>query len=266
MKTRQIWILAGTAVISFALGIAFASSFKKPAKEPVSAIREGKSSGGSFSSSSSEREEETATRTRVGRREEKKKTSEARISVPVSSVAKIIKGLQFDSNIMAPFNGVDRAFPFLGVTETEDAELKASLKRSKDELLAAEKRFIKVHQTDQNQIQMDNRSMRDVAEAVSQRLQTDIRSNLPSDTAEILISSINWEQFYATDAKNFPTLTIIRQTSSRITAMEMIGGGGHGTQVLNFADDGTPIPADQVFDDRWKPFLKGLTLLPQDEK
>ena len=34
-----------------------------------------------------------------------------------------------------------------------------------------------------------------------------------------------------------------------------------------FADDGTPIPAEEAFgDERWNPFLKGLTLLPQNEK
>ncbi|MES2921852.1 MAG: hypothetical protein V4819_09905 [Verrucomicrobiota bacterium] len=266
MKSRQIWITAGTALISFALGVAFAPSWKKSAGEPATVTREGKSSGRSFSSTLPKGGEETAARTRVSKREEKKKPAEPRISVPVSSVAKTLKGLQFNSDIMAPFNGIDRAFPFLGATEAEEAEIKTSLKRAKDELLAAEKRLIKVIQTDQTQIRMDNSSMRDVAQSVAQQVQTDIRSNLPGDTAEILISSINWEQFYPTDEKNFPTLSIIRQSSSRISAMEMIGGGGHGGQVHGFADDGTPIPADQVFNDRWKPFLKGLTLLPQNEK
>lgn len=266
MKSRQIWIITGTAIVSFALGVAFALSWKKPANEPISAISKEKSSGRRSSSSLPEAGEDPATRTRVSKRDEKKKTTEARISVPVSSVAKTLKGLQFNSNIMATFNGIDRAFPFLGATEAEEAEIKASLKRAKEELLAAEKTLIKVVQTDQSQIRMDNSAMREITESVSQRLQTDIRSNLPSDTSEILISSINWEQFYPTDEKNFPTLLIIRQTSSRMSAMEMIGGGGHGGQIHNFADDGTPIPADQIFDDRWKPFLKGLTLLPQNEK
>lgn len=266
MKFRQIWITAGIAFISFALGAVFAPSWRKSVGERLSSTREGKSTGRSFSTSLPEDDAETATRTRAGKREDKKKPAEARISVPVSSLMKTIKGLQFNSDIMANFNGIDRAFPFLGATEAEEAEIKASLKRAKDELQAAEKRLVKVVQTDQTEIRMDNSAMRDIADSISQRLQTDIRSNLPGDTAEILISSINWEQFYPTDEKNFPTLSIIRQTSSRMAAMEMIGGGGHGGQVHNFADDGTPIPADQVFDDRWKPLLKGLTLLPQNEK
>ena len=37
-----------------------------------------------------------------------------------------------------------------------------------------------------------------------------------------------------------------------------------------YKDDGTPIPADEVFLDlhkgHWKPFLKGLTLLPKEQE
>lgn len=51
-----------------------------------------------------------------------------------------------------------------------------------------------------------------------------------------------------------------------MNAMVMTGFGGCGGMVHGYVDDGTPIPAGQVFDDRWKPYLKGLTLLPQNEK
>ena len=53
-----------------------------------------------------------------------------------------------------------------------------------------------------------------------------------------------------------------------MTAWTSESSGGNGYPVTSkFADDGTPIPADEAIpDDRWKPFLKGLYLLPQNEK
>lgn len=266
MKSRQLWITLGTAVVSFVLGLTLAPGLRKPEATPASELSVAKSGARNPSGSQADNTDAAATRTRLGSRVEKKKNSEPRISIPLSAVEKTLNSLGFDSNIMAPYNGIDRTLAILGATETESTEIRNSLKRAKDDLHAAEKKLIKVIQTDETEIRMDNSALRDIATSVSQQLQTDIRSNLPTDTAEALISNIKWDQFYPTDEKSFPTLFISRSISGRLNNWVMIRGGGSGDLIQNFANDGNPIPADQVYNDRWKPLLKGLTLLPRNER
>lgn len=266
MKSRQIRITAATAIVSFVLGIAFASSWRKPDAGSVAGNRQTKPGDRSPSANLPDNAEEIPGRTRVGKREEKKKPSEPRISVPLSLVAKSLKGQHIDPNIMAPFNGIDKALPILGATEAQETEIKNSLRKAKDEILVAEKTQIKVIQADDTQIRLDNSAMKSLADSVTRRFQDDIRATLPSDTAELMISSIDWDRFYPTDEKSYPRLHIVRSTSGQMSGWVTIVDSSFGNPVHGFGDDGTPIPADQVFDDRWKPFLKGLTLLPQNEK
>lgn len=266
MKSRQQWITFGTAIVSFVLGATMAPTLRKSGVTSTSETVVTKSRVRNPSESPADSPGEATIRTRLGHREEKTKNSEPRVSIPLSAMEKTLKGLQFDSSAMATFNGIDRTLAVLGATETEDAAIRTSLKRAKDDLQAAEKKLIKVVQTEETEIRMDNSALRDLAASVSRQLQADIRSSLPGDTAEVLISAVNWDQFYPTDEKSFPTLFISRSISGRLNNFVMVGGGGSGGLIQNFADDGNPIPADQVYDDRWKPLLKGLMLLPRNEK
>ena len=265
MKSRQNWITIGTAMASFALGVALAPSLRKSETGSVSSTREGKPSSRITSGNLPDEAGEIPTPSRVAKRGEKKKATEPRISIPMSTVANILKSQRFNSNFMELSHGLERNLPYLGASEVEIAEIKNSLKKVQDELQAEEKKHLKVLQSDDTRIQLDNSSMQAVAESVRQQFQNDLRSTLPGDAAELLISSIDWNQFYPTDKESYPTLKITRSSSGRMNAMVMTGFGGSGGQVHGFADDGTPIPADQVFDERWKPLIKGLTLLPQNE-
>ncbi|MBC8127342.1 MAG: hypothetical protein H8M99_09410, partial [Gloeobacteraceae cyanobacterium ES-bin-144] len=60
-------------------------------------------------------------------------------------------------------------------------------------------------------------------------------------------------------------LEITRGVKGKVTAWENSDGGGTGRGIDDeFKDDGTPLPADRIFEDRWKPFLKGVTILPKE--
>ena len=267
MKSRQIWIIAGTAIVSFALGLIVAPSLRKPAAGSVAAIRQTKSNGRSASAIGSGDAEEFPGRTRTGATDEKKKPSEPRISIPITTVPKIIREQQASSRFNFLGSGMEKVLPLLGASELEANDIKTLLKRVESEILTEEKKHLNVIQADETQIRLDNSTMKDFSAGIVQRTQDGIRSILPADLAEVLISSFTWDQFYPTDELYFPTLNITRSRAGQMTARASDIGVGFGYPVdPKFTDDGTPIPADQVFPDRWKPFLKGLTLLPQNEK
>lgn len=267
MKSPQIRITAGTAVVSFLLGIAAAPSIRKSETAAVSATQTTKSKE-RHSSETMSCDPTPASRTRTGIRDEKKKPTEPRISIPLKIIAEVLKEQHGLSGFKYMSYRMEKSLPLLGVSDQEKQEVLALLKQAESEIYAAEKQQLKVIQSDDTQIRLDNSSMGPASNAIAERIQNGIRSTLSTDLAEILISSVKWDEFYPTDAKSYPTLNITRSTSGKMMAWAHESSGGTGHQVdLKFADDGTPIPADEVFpDDRWKPFLKGLTLLPQNEK
>jgi hypothetical protein len=268
MKSRQQWITAGTAVVSFALGAVLAPTLRKSVNISASESQVTRSSARPPSESQADNPKEGTPRPRLGNREEKKKNTEPRISIPLASVAKVIREQRYSSHFSRLDYQMARALPLLGATEQETSDIKTLLKQAESDIYAAEKTHLKAIQTDASQIQLDNSSMKSVSKVIAQKTQDGIRSSLPPDLAEVLISSVDWNEIYPTDEKSYPTLTITRSTSGKMTVWIRDSDSGTGYPIdPKFADDGTAIPADEALpDDRWRPFLKGLTLLPQNEK
>jgi hypothetical protein len=183
-------------------------------------------------------------------------------------VARIVKEQQVFTGLKYLSTGVEKALPLLGASEQEAADVLALINRLESEIYAEEKKHLKIFEADGTVIRFDNSSMKVPVQAISQRTQDGIRAILPAELSEVLISSVSWQKLYMTNEASFPTLNIERSSSGRMTAWARDANGGSGDTVdPKFKDDGTPIPAAEVFkDDRWKPFLKGLTLLPQNEK
>lgn len=120
MKSSQIWITAGTPVVSFALGMLVAPSLRK---SDVAEIRQTKSGSRSPSGSQPDDAGEVATRTRVGWRDDKKKVTEPRITLPLKTVAGISKEQQSSPQIQYVGLRVEKALPLLGVSEQETTEI-----------------------------------------------------------------------------------------------------------------------------------------------
>lgn len=208
-------------------------------------------------------------RTRVAReRTEEAKPKEPRVSLPLSTVVKILKDgnlkyAEFDS---LPYR-LGEALTLLGATEAEKEQVKSLADTSKAGILAMEKSHLRLAETSEHMIRFDMSGMREPVEEITGRLKDDIRMSLPADMAEGLVSAINWEKFYVTEDESATRLEITRNRKGRLTAWEKSAGGGTGRTVdSQYADDGTPLPADKIFEDRWKPLLKGVTILPKDEE
>jgi hypothetical protein len=270
MKSHPLLINAAIALISFALGVAFTPTWKKSEKgeETVAELHSPKSSYRSASESSPDAPEETNTRSRVARRDEKKKPAEPRVTLPLATVAEMIRKEQSSSDFHFQDlrNGMNKSLTLLGTSEREKNDVLELMKKMDAAIQTEEKKLIKVIQASPSEIHLDNRAMEAFAKTIAPQIQEGIRSLLPADLAEVLISSTTWDELYPTGEKAFRHFTITRSASGKITAWSDQFSSSTGMDVdSKFADDGTPIPADQIFPG-WEPFLKRLTLLPQNEK
>lgn len=270
MKQHLVWTHVGTAIISFALGWLLTTKSSPSQSRSANSSRSGKPGHSISSSNQAGASEETTGRTRMATRDEKKKSSEPRISLPTSTIADVIRGekIRYSHDLQNFQREMEQSLNLLGVSEREKNDVLELLKKTESEIRAAEKKLLKVVQTDDTVIRLDNRAMEAFSKTIAPKIQEGIRASLPADLADVLISSSHWDQLYPTGEASFPTFTIARDPKGNMMAKFQQASSGAGTSLASgFEDDGKPIPADQVFhEEHWKPFLKGLTLIPQDEE
>jgi hypothetical protein len=271
MKPARILLPAATGILGLLLGLALAPAIRKPGEE-IAAISAASLPQTAKSSELIPDDPKTNHRTRARERAEDKKPKEPRVSIPFKTMVGILK--ERDFKYASRFDSLGRpmesALRLLGATDREREEVMGLVKQSEAEILAAEKSNCKLGEVTAERIHIDMSGMRGPAAEITRRTQDGIRAALPPDLAEGLVSSIDWENYYPAISTSF--LEITRSTSGTLTAWQRINGGGSGRGLgRDFKDDGTPLPADLVFgnqrfDDRWAPFLKGVTILPKDEE
>jgi hypothetical protein len=271
MKSHPLLINAAIALISFALGVAFTPAWKKSEKgeETVAELHSPKSSYRSASESSPDAPEETNTHSRVARRDEKKKPAEPRVTLPLANVAEMIRKEQIRGgcHFTDLRNRMNKSLTLLGTSEREKNDVLELMEKMDAAIRTEEKKLIKVIQASPSEIHLDNRAMEAFAKTIAPQIQEGIRSFLPADLAEVLISSTTWDELYPTGENALCRFYITRSTSGKMTAETAQFSQRIGYAVdSKFVDDGTPIPADQIFQRCSHPLLKGLTLLPQNEK
>jgi hypothetical protein len=101
---------------------------------------------------------------------------------------------------------------------------------------------------------------------IRERMEAGLRGALPSASAEMLMDSILWKSLYREDQMDI-TFSIQRDPKSgRLIPVGTYTGfhDSMGAVPPTYPDDGTPIPADKVFRDRWAVLLAGKTLVPVD--
>lgn len=268
MKPTQVLLPAATGIFGVLLGLYLAPTLQKTEDK----IHPTAAAGPSQSAKSfdpTQDDPKTNSRTRARERVEDKKPKEPRVSIPLKTLVEGLRENAFSYSF--DFTGLEfcmgRALGLIGTTEGEQEKLKALVRKSKSEMLEAEKSHVKLGEVTADTIRLDMSAMRGPADEIAGRTKDGIRDTLPLDLAEALISAINWDGYYPTDEKSYTRLEITRKPSGKLIAWEKDGTGGTGTPVSDeFKDDGTPLPADQIFPDRWKPFLKGVTILPKDEQ
>ncbi|MES2923532.1 MAG: hypothetical protein V4819_18395 [Verrucomicrobiota bacterium] len=272
MRLSQFSIISVAVLVGLVLGLILAPSLRQTGPA-IASPPQGKSAATNRTSAITDAPGNSPSRIRVKDREPAKKPDEPRISIPVkSAVALLREGHLGSVDFKVLEHVVGRPLEALGASKTESEEVRELIKKSKDEVNAAEKTHFKLGLVTPNHIEIDASGIREPISAIIGRLQNGIHATLDPQTAEVLVSVINWEKYYPTDRKVVASLEIKRNRAGELTAWEQASNDemdewSTGQRIdKKFPDDGTPLPADQFFSERWRPYLKGLTLVPKDEK
>lgn len=265
VKSPQFLIPAITGVLGLLLGLKLAHPLSIPGNDAQASSTAGSSDGvGSVDDTRLDKPSANQ-RTRAQERAADRKPKEPRVSIPVKSLVEGLKKseLSYSSQFDCLQDCMEKTLNLLGTTTKEQEEIRNLIQSSKAEILAAEQIHLKLGEVTADTIHMDTSGMRSPVEEIIGKTKSGIRGAMPSDLADCLIESISWEKYYPVDA--YTRLEIDRDPSGRLMAWVRNSQRGSGTIVSNhFKDDGNPLPADQIFPDRWKPLLKGITILPKD--
>lgn len=263
MKSLPSWKSSAIALVSFTLGALVAPALWKTQAAVLGQVRQPESNGRSSSTTAS-KDEDYPGKTRAGLRDEKKKPAEPRVSFPLSTVSTLIKRRLEGSDLDGIISEIDEVLVLLGATPRETEAINELLKQAESELKAEEPEHIKVSKPSDFEILIDKGDMTSSAAAVAQKTKNGIRSILPPDLSEALVSSIWWDNLYPIE-KSGIHLSIVRKVTGEL---QMTGKSDRCVVIAKLDrkfEDGMPIPADQLPSmEEWKPYLKDLTLLPQD--
>ena len=161
---------------------------------------------------------------------------------------------------------VASALDVIAATEEEKKAVLAAVEKMRQDIFAEEKRTAVVKEETASSLVMDMSGMAQPLKEIIARLESDIYAALPGDKAWLLNSSFNWENFYPANALKDMAFSIERNEKGQFMATRRypMMREGMGVHPSAFPDNGTPLPADKVFIERWAVLLEGRTLLPID--
>ncbi|GAA5117362.1 hypothetical protein GCM10023212_05960 [Luteolibacter yonseiensis] len=206
-------------------------------------------------------------RRRVSRSDRTAGEKEPRVSIPLKAVTEILKESQFSySDFEVIIRKMPDALTMLGVGDSDKKAALEVMEASYRQILDEEKKHVRVTMADETGISLDRTGMDEPSKQVIATTQEGLRGSLPSDVAEALIGSIDWDRYYFNTTKT-TSFRITRNPSGSLAATTTTGTGAMSSGLLptEYPDDGTPISAEAVFDKRWSHHLKGKTLLPVDK-
>lgn len=161
---------------------------------------------------------------------------------------------------------VTSALDVIAATEEEKKAVLAAVEKMRQDLFAAEKRMAVVKDETASSLVLDMSGVAQPLKEIIAKLESDIYEALPGDKAWLLNSSFNWEKFYPPNELKDVAFSIERNETGQFMATRRypMMREGRGVHPSAFPDNGTPLPADKVFIERWAVLLEGRTLLPID--
>lgn len=264
MKTRQTLVITGIALLAYVLGVLTA-----PVVSPRSG--DGNSVGNSDSRKSTilSSQQEGESGSAKFRSHERPPGAPDSITIPSKSIKNLIANKShrgWDYRYLA--DHVSDALTILGATDEEHRAVGAAFEKARAELVGKEKELARVTQPDPSKIEIDLTAVKEHATRIVRGIQDDLRTTLPSSTAEILISSIEWGDYYIPGGETSMIFTIERSPGGRIHAYARSNNDFYGQSVNSQVElpEDTPIQARAIFGNSWGHLLQDLTILPTPRK
>jgi len=209
-----------------------------------------------------------------------RKAHEPRVSIPLAKLAPVLKSdLKRVLRVglgRVEFSGreVANALDLLNASDEEKEQVKAIVDRTNDQLWEAEKKSIKVVKAGPEDVKLSVAGFHAESKPVLEQARQELLFAMPDARGQALADAIPWDQSVfnrfggtnADDSEAIISFEIVRSKGGLVAWTHAgSGGAGGGLSGSEYPDDGTPIPADKVFESTWKPWLTGVTLLPVDE-
>lgn len=193
-----------------------------------------------------------------------------RVSIPLSAIVPILKTQTFSQGDFMSLGGsMETALTMLGATEAERRQVQSLVKNTRERILGEEKNRIKVERADASGVRLDLTEMREVAMGIAGELQEGLRGALKPETADALVESVDWKNFYGYYKEGKPFINefvLEREPGGRLLATHRYVSGYHSrhVQAADMPGDGKPADVSKYFDKRWESYLKGVEMLPVD--
>ncbi len=198
---------------------------------------------------------------------------------------KMYSGHELDATLEASIRRgrdeqISRTLGLLGASTEECGAVISALDQANKDLQAAERKQIKVVSASGTGVTLDLSGMTKPAAEIIARTRESVRSALPPNIGELTVEAIDWETLYfngaadpmpvnqaaSTDGTDSSRANFtIERSDGKITTHFTNGSSTTKGEIpADFPDDGTPLPADELFGERWAPYLKGVMLSPVD--
>lgn len=281
--TTTTKVAIGTAIVASIAAVAIATKDTAPSQATTSHATSGMAGDPPASGKGGAGHDPTSTadgRTKSVRdtRPAREKPAGPRVTVPIDKVVAILKAKEPKlANFSDLQTNMESALDLLGVTDREREDVRALVTKAKDEILASEKKLLKPEKVSPSEVRLDLTPMAAASQDIAARLQQGLGTVLPSDLADALIQSVEWDKFYFNSEEHRSnSFKILRDKQGKLNAgMTYHGGGvGFGLDPNEFPDNGSALPADKAFgmldllggpNTRWPDLLGGVTIVPQDE-
>jgi len=190
-----------------------------------------------------------------------------RFSVPRKAARELLEKELKHTDPERIAEAVASALDVIAATEEEKKAVLAAVEKMRKDIFYAEKRTAVVKEETASSLVMDMSGMAQPLKEIISKLEADIYEALPGDKAWLMNSSFDWENFYPPATLKDMAFSIEREPEKGQFMATLRYPGmryGMGVHPSAFQDNGTPLPADQTFGERWAVLLEGRTLLPID--
>ena len=267
MKPKQLVIPLVCTALGYSIGGIFPFLGGGPSDAESGAALAGSAINQSSNPRDSAHLDGSAARTKSAERSSASKHSEPRVSIPVSSVVAILNSRPaYQAGFENYEHSMGEALILLGASSQEKSQVMELMAQTKNDLLLTERSVLEAKVINDFEAGIDLSQMNQAAAAIIERTQIGLKSILPSDIGDAIVTSINWNNFYRSDLAGDPGKVSFKITRDPDGKLNYRINFTNGSAIMGASeglyDDGLAIHADEVFPERWRPLLAGVELLP----